>query len=120
MDMFTDFVKPQVTARRQPITEHRGFPNPATDSTIVPLSLDKLLVKRPLSTFFMRIESREWEQSGIFSGDTVIIDRSLSPRQNDLVVWWEGESFVLSHQNRVPFETPIWGVVSSVVHQYRR
>lgn len=101
------------------VTEHRGFPNPATDTNIVPLDLTKLLVKHPLSTFFMRIDTNEWERYGIFKDDLAIIDKSLSPKPIDLVIWWSESSFTLSKLHKLPMDTMIWGVVTAIVHRYR-
>ncbi len=101
------------------VTEHRGFPNPASDTTIVPLDLHKLLIKHPLSTFFMRIDSNLWEKFGIFKEDLAIIDRSLTPKPIDLVIWWDETSFVISKFHKLPLDTSVWGVVISIVHRYR-
>jgi DNA polymerase V len=101
------------------VTEHRGFPNPATDTNIVPLDLSKLLIKHPLSTFFMRIDSNQWEKFGIFKEDLAIIDRSLDPKPIDLVIWWDETTFVISKSHKLPMDTSIWGVVIAIVHRYR-
>ena len=100
------------------VVEHRGFPNPATDTNIVPLDLTKLLIKHPLSTFFMRIDSNGWEHFGIFKEDLAIIDRSLKPKPIDLVIWWDETAFVLSRFHKLPLNTTIWGVITSIVHRY--
>lgn len=101
------------------VTEHRGFPNPATDTTIVPLDLNKLLIKHPLSTFFMRITSGSWERYGIFSGDLALVDKALSPANNDLVIWWDESSFIVSRFHKLPLDTPVWGVVTAIIHQFQ-
>jgi DNA polymerase V len=101
------------------VTEHRGFPNPATDTNITPLDLTKLLIKHPLSTFFMRIEGSTWENFGIFDGDLTIIDRSLNPKSTDLVIWWDETSFVISKFHKLPLDTTAWGVITNIIHRYR-
>ncbi len=101
------------------VTEHRGFPNPATDVNIVPLSLDKLLIKHPISTFFMQIQGNVWEKFGIFDGDLAIIDRSLNPKSTDLVIWWDETTFVIGKFHKLPLDTTVWGVITSIVHRYR-
>lgn len=102
------------------ISVHAGFPNPAADSQSEELDLNRLLIKHPTSTFFMRIQGDEWQEQGIFSGDIAIVDRALAPRQTDRVIWWEAENFILSKFAKVPLNTPVWGVVVAVVHQYRQ
>jgi DNA polymerase V len=104
---------------QQGVTEHTGFPNPATDTNIVPLDLTKLLIKHPLSTFFMRIDTNEWEQFGIFKEDLAIIDRSLKPKPIDLVIWWDESTFIISKFHKLPMDTMVWGTVTAIVHRYR-
>lgn len=101
------------------VSVHDGFPNPATDSSLQLLDLNSLLIKHRISTYFMRIAGDDRREQGIFDGDIVIIDRALKPKRNDLVVWWEGETFRLSPKHAVPLDTPTWGVVTSTIHQFR-
>ena len=101
------------------VTEHTGFPNPATDSTLVSLDIGQLLVKHPAATFFMEIDNHAWEKFGIFSGDIAIIDKSLNPRDHDIVVWWQDTNFCLSYFSKTPVDTIVWGIVTSIVHRYR-
>lgn len=103
----------------QPITEHTGFPNPATDSTLASLDIGSLLVKHPASTFFMEIDHDDWQQYGIFQGDIAVIDRSLTARDHDLVVWWHQDSFTVSRLTKVSLDGLVWGVITSIVHRYR-
>lgn len=103
----------------QNITEHTGFPNPATDTTLTSLDIGSVLVKHPASTFFMEIEDDNWKQYGIFAGDIAIIDRSLSPKDHDLVIWWSESSFMLSRLHKLPLDAMVWGIVTSIVHRYR-
>lgn len=101
------------------VTEHTGFPNPATDSTLSSLDIGKLLVKHPASTFFMEIEGHAWERYGIFNGDLAIIDRALTPKPQDVVVYWTESAFSIKQKGRLPLDATIWGVVSAIVHRYR-
>lgn len=101
------------------VTEHTGFPNPATDSHIASLDIGRELIKHPASTFFMTIAGNKWEERGIFHGDLIIIDRSLDAKKTDTVIWWEGEAFVISKHSAVLESSPIWGVVTHVIHGLR-
>lgn len=101
------------------ISIHTGFPNPATDSSIVPLDLTKLLIKHPSSTFFMHLQGEAWQAFGVFDGDLAIIDKALEPKPYDLVVWWNADEFCVSKYNKLPSNIAPWGVVTSVVHRYR-
>ena len=101
------------------VSVHAGFPNPALDTSLDVLDLNQLLIGHPVGTFFMRISGNDWQDVGIFSNDIAIIDRVVSPRKNDLAIWWEGESFIIGNFAKVPLDTPVWGVVTAVIHQYR-
>lgn len=103
----------------QGVSIHSGFPNPATDQTMASLDLQQLLIKHPVSTFFMQIDGDTWAEQGIFNGDIVLIDRALAPRKTDYVVWWEAENFVISKPKDVPENISMWGVVSAVIHRFR-
>lgn len=100
------------------ITVHAGFPNPAAERRGAPLSLDKLLIRHPSSTFFFRVRGHNWHDQGVFDGDLAVIDRAVAPRAGDLVVWWqESGEFVLS-----PFATENhinhWGTITAIIHPY--
>lgn len=103
----------------QNITEHTGFPNPATDSTLASLNISNILVKHPASTFFMEVQGSTWERFGIFHGDIAIIDRSLSPRAQDLVVWWDERDFVIKKYVSLSHDEVVWGIITHIIHRYR-
>lgn len=101
------------------VTVHDGFPNPATDSALQSIDLNLLLVRHTASTYFLRIEGNEWAEQGIVAGDLAIVDRALSPRANDPVIWTKDSLFVISSRHRVPRHASVWGTVTAVIHQYR-
>jgi DNA polymerase V len=101
------------------VSAGEGFPNPASDSPPLRLDLTSWLIKQPASVYFMRIAGDAWREQGIFTGDLVLVDRSLRPRRADLTIWWEGDSFQLGHGQTAPAGTPIWGVVTHTIHQFR-
>jgi SOS-response transcriptional repressor LexA len=101
------------------VSIHAGFPNPAAERNGAPLSLDTLLIRHPSSTYFFRIRGHNWFRYGVFDGDLAVIDRAITPRERDLVVWWQDSGdFMLR-----PFErterTNIWGTITSIIHQYK-
>ena len=57
-----------------------GFPSPASDHLEKALSLEELIVRRPTSTFYVRVEGHAMNASGIYEGDILVVDRSLSPK----------------------------------------
>ncbi len=100
------------------VAVHAGFPNPAAERTGSPLSLDKLLVRHPSSTYFFRIRGHSWQRWGVFDGDIAVIDRALAPRERELVVWWQpsGE-FALSPYERATRQS-IWGTITAIIHPF--
>ncbi len=102
------------------VSEHPGFPNPATDRSIQTLDFNKLLVQHSAATYLMRINGNSWRSIGILDGDIVVVDRALAFGLNDLVVWWQGDSFTISHANEVPDDTETWGVVTATIHRFKK
>ena len=104
------------------VSVHSGFPNPATDTSLRTLDLNKILVAHSASTYFFRVRGRDWEDSGIFDGDVAIVDRALDPRPADVVLWWGGThgQFSVSTYKRMPSDAALWGVITSTIHQFRK
>ncbi|MEI6985194.1 MAG: translesion error-prone DNA polymerase V autoproteolytic subunit [Rhodospirillaceae bacterium] len=63
-----------------------GFPSPAADHTEGGLDLVRLVVKRPAATFFMRVVGSSMSGAGILDGDLLVVDRSITPKEHDIVV----------------------------------
>lgn len=114
-----------------------GFPNPADDARGLPLDLNELVVKHPVSTYYLRVEGDSMTGAGIMQGDIVVVDKSLSPKNNDVVVAAVDGDFTLKHLKRdgqrawliaanpaypsialhEALDAQIWGVVTFVIHQ---
>lgn len=103
----------------QGVSVHTGFPNPAIDTSLRGLDLNQLLVSNPVSTFLMHVSGDDWQEIGVFAGDVAIIDRALSVKPTDIVVWHNGGDFAISNQAKIPKEAVTWGVVTAIIHQYR-
>jgi DNA polymerase V len=113
-----------------------GFPSPADDYIDQEIDVTKHLIKNPLATFIVHAEGDSMIDAGIYSGDALIVDRSLQPRHNSVVIACiEGELTVkkLVFQNgklylaaanpnypaieiREGDELTIWGVVTKNIH----
>lgn len=63
-----------------------GFPSPAEDFKQERLSLDEVLVKNKLSTFFARVSGQSMIGAGLDDNDLLVIDRSLEPAHNRIAV----------------------------------
>nr|WP_320127226.1 translesion error-prone DNA polymerase V autoproteolytic subunit [uncultured Shewanella sp.] len=63
-----------------------GFPSPAQDYVEQTLDLNELCIKHPAATFFVKVQGDSMIDAGIFSGDILVVDRSLQPAHGDIVV----------------------------------
>ena len=114
-----------------------GFPNPAEDEIEQALDLNALMIAHPAATFFVRVSGDSMKDAGIFSGDILVVDRSLEAANGKIVVAIiQGEFTVkrlVMRQNKIilaaenPAYAPIeiteesefqvWGVVTYVIHR---
>lgn len=89
------------------------------------LDLNKLLIKNPSATFFVKVSGNSLEDFGIFSDDTLIVDRSLVVLQNSLMIVVCDEQFKIAQAKEIEklkteyAEVFIWGIVISVIHKLR-
>jgi DNA polymerase V len=80
--------------------------------TTTTLSLDDHFIKHPAATFFMKVEGDGMEDHGIFKGDTLIIDRSITPEKGSIVIAViDGELTVRDFQSIDSEDVTVWGVV---------
>jgi DNA polymerase V len=113
-----------------------GFPSPADDYMESKLDLNDLLIKNPAATFFVRVTGDSMINSAIYSGDILVVDRSLDPKEGSIVIAvingeltvkrlvYKDTYIYLVPENK--FYQPIkitedmnfeaWGVVRSVIH----
>ncbi|SVC74194.1 uncharacterized protein METZ01_LOCUS327048, partial [marine metagenome] len=116
-----------------------GFPSPAEDFTELSISLDKYLIQNPAATFMAYANGKSMVQSGIHHGDILIIDRSLNPRDGDIIVALLYGEFMIKQLSIIKgtfFLVPknseysplkisddmdfeIWGVVTYSLHKHR-
>lgn len=115
-----------------------GFPSPADDYVETQLDLNELIIKHPSATFFVKVNGNSMQEAGIFSGDILVVDRSISPSHGKIVVavldgeftvkrlWIEkGGRILLTPENAAykPIEIKpgsqfqVWGVVTYVIHK---
>ncbi len=77
------------TKRRQSIfmaTVPAGFPSPAADYEEGKLDLNRHLIRNPAATFFVRVTGDSMVKAGIHSGDLLVVDRSIEPRDKNVVI----------------------------------
>ncbi len=63
-----------------------GFPSPADDYIEDRIDLNAELIRNPSSTFFGRVNGDSMINAGIGDGDLIVIDKSIEPKDNSIVV----------------------------------
>ncbi|MBP9836313.1 MAG: translesion error-prone DNA polymerase V autoproteolytic subunit [Candidatus Pacebacteria bacterium] len=63
-----------------------GFSIPGDDSIDSYLNINDLLVDNPSATFFVKVAGDSMEGAKIFSGDILVVDRSVTPVSGSIVV----------------------------------
>ena len=63
-----------------------GFPSPADDYIEARINLNDYIVTHPSATFYYRAEGNSMIDAGIYDGDLLVVDNSLTPQNNDIVV----------------------------------
>ncbi|ADF61797.1 DNA polymerase V UmuD [Enterobacter cloacae subsp. cloacae ATCC 13047] len=63
-----------------------GFPSPAQDYVEDSLDLNKLVIKHPSATYFVRVSGDSMIGAGISHGDLLVVDRSLTAVHGDIVI----------------------------------
>ena len=133
-------IKPAISHREMPYYEAKipaGFASPATEYLGDTLDLNDYLIANNTATFFAKVEGDSMMGAGIFEGDLIVIDRSATPKHNNIVVavidndftvkrLWLKDKIELRPEN--PDYQPItlsgevdmriWGVVTAVVRKF--
>lgn len=114
-----------------------GFVSPADDHLEAELDLNEHLIKHPAATFFVRAKGDSMQETGIFDNDILIVDRSLTPQNDDVVIAAVGGELTVKRlvvklgkpwlypanpsYKPIPIkegsELYIWGVVVHTIHK---
>ncbi len=121
------------TAARQrtAVETTASFPNPAQDYFDGHLSLDRHLIRRPTSTFVLRVTSDALASIGIHTGDELLVDRAIDPAPGRVLVVVvdderrlgrfdviDGQAFLATDFELVPLTSDVepWGVATVLLH----
>ena len=77
-----------------------GFPSPADDYLDNPLDFNELLVSNPAATFAVRLAGESMIGAGLFPGDIAVVDRSVSPTNNCIVLALLDGEFTIKRYRR--------------------
>ena len=116
-----------------------GFPSPADDFIEMEINLQDYIVKNKEATFCVKVEGTSMTKAGINTGDIMIVDRSLNPKHNDIVLavidgeftvkrlavndksiylMPENDSFSPIQINE-SMDFQIWGIITHIIHKAR-
>lgn len=114
-----------------------GFPSPAADYAQGRINLNEHLLLNENASFLFRVSGESMRDIGIYDGDTLIVDRSIAPAHNQIVLAIVDEEFcvkrlykrgqvikLLAENAAFPEilfkdgqELRIWGVVTFNLHR---
>jgi len=114
-----------------------GFPSPADDYLDMDLNLHDYLVQHPSATFCVRAIGDSMVDAGIQSSDVMVIDRALTPKNNDIILAVVNGEFTVkrikksedelylmpANENYKPMKITeemnfqVWGVVTFIIHK---
>ena len=114
-----------------------GFPSPADDYLDMDLNLHDYLVQNPSATFCVKAIGDSMIDAGIESSDVMVIDRALTPKNNDIILAVVDGEFTVKHikksndelylmpanENYRPMKITtemnfqVWGVVTFIIHK---
>lgn len=114
-----------------------GFPSPAADHTQERIDLNKQLIRNKEATYIFRVKGDSMTGAGIYEGDALLVDRSIDPKHNNIVIAQLNNEFTVKRLYRrggvvkLIAENPIypprlikeeddfivWGVVTNNIHK---
>lgn len=74
-----------------------GFPSPAEDYSHETLDFNRDLIHNPEATFYGKVEGDSMIEAGICNNDIAVIDRSLEPRDGDVIVGCVDGEFTIKY-----------------------
>lgn len=93
-----------------------GFSSPATHYTEPRIDLNDALINNPSSTFYVRVIDDSFSEFQILKDDVLIIDKSLTPKQNQLSVITKEGAFEITRIDKDPKEEiQLWGVITYII-----
>lgn len=144
MSKLTDITEAEASELALEFAEsiHAGFPSPAADHANERIDLSREMTPHPETTFYAHVEGDSMRDMGILDGDIVVVDRSLEPKNGDVIIaYLDGEytikefridadgarAWLVPHNpDFLPIEVTatsnfsVWGVVTYAIHKTHR
>ena len=116
-----------------------GFPSTADDYLDLPIDLNEYLVENSAATFYIRVSGNSMQDEGINDGDLLVVDRSKTPKNNDIIIGVLNGEFTVKKIQKTKtklfmvaankeykkieiteeMDFSVWGVVTYVIHKTR-
>jgi DNA polymerase V len=114
-----------------------GYPSHLAEQTKELVDINSYLIHNEIATYIFRVKGNAMTDAGIFDGDVLVVDRSIEPKHNDIVLVTLNNEFIVKrlYQRagliKLVSENPIypalvikegddfavWGVVTNSVHK---
>ncbi len=98
-------------------TVHMGLPSPGTDFIEFSLNLNDHLIKNPISTFLMDLQTNALARYGIFKNDILVVDKSVPITNRSFGVFCGDGEFKIKTLAKVLPQDIFWGTVTGVVRK---
>ncbi len=77
-----------------------GFPSPAAGEDSEALDLNRLCIRHPQASYFVRARGESMLGAGIGDGDILVVDRSLTARNGDVIIASIGGEFTVKRLDK--------------------
>ena len=114
-----------------------GHPSPLTDQAKELVDINGYLIRNEIATYIFRVKGNAMIDAGIFDGDVLVVDRSIEPKSNDIVLATLNNEFIVKRLHKragvvkLVSENPIypalvikegddfaiWGLVTNSIHK---
>lgn len=95
-------------------TDTTGFGSPAKDYVSKRLDLNDLIPIDEITTYYFKYAGDE--KFGVNLGDILVVDKSLNPEKNDLVLIKEDKILLQKFNN----QENIWGTITWILSQRKK
>ncbi|MBK8807345.1 MAG: translesion error-prone DNA polymerase V autoproteolytic subunit [Bacteroidales bacterium] len=116
-----------------------GFPSPANDYIEKELNFRELFLRNESATFFVEVSGSSMIDAGIYDGDILVVDKSLNPCHNSILVCYIDGEFTVKRVQKIDSalylipdnkkfkpikieehsDLRLWGVVTFAIHKFR-
>ena len=72
-----------------------GYPSPLTEQAKELVDINGCLIRNEIATYIFRVQGNAMIDAGIFDGDVLLVDRSIEPKHNDIVLATLNNEFIV-------------------------